>query len=196
MIKFNVKIKSGLGKLKNEVTTQLNSGKPGHLKSFLMKTEVRYIGAMRKRFADNSKGGGDWPKLANSTIFARMRKYNDGNPAILRDTGILMNVLTPLQAVPGKFFEFIAFGFRTGFGGSAVHALHKALRNKRSRKQVRSRTVANTTIAEIAAFHQEGGKNLPQRKILVGPDGVLMSAIQGDLDTAIKRVIKDYEVLR
>jgi hypothetical protein len=196
MIAFRTQIdKSGLEKFQKEVHDQLANTKSGKVHDCMIKWEARYIGAMRKRFVDNSRGGGDWPKLASSTIFKRMRERNDGNPAILRDTGILLNVLTPLVAVPGKFFEFLSMGIRTGFGGSAIHALQKALKTKKSKRKA-GRTITNMTIADIAKFHQEGGGNLPQREILIEPDNVLVDLMAGDLQTALQGTIKDCEIYK
>jgi hypothetical protein len=214
MINFKINIDSrGLSQLQQQISAQLN-GQEGPLHNALMQCEARYVGAMRKRFVQNSRGGGDWPPLAESTLLARAGRpvgrvnlanemgdltatqfstrskvakrkarlarkkirAGTGKASILWDTGELINVLSAGNSgVPGKYFEFVNNGIRTGFGGPATHA------------------GSNATIADIAAFHQEGGGNLPKREILVEPGADVIASMSNDFQRGIEKLIKDAQ---
>ncbi len=76
-----------------------------------------------------------------------------GAVSILWDTGTLIGALDPQASIaPGSLTEFIPFGVRVGYGGTAKHPSTKG------------------TIAFIAAVHQHGSGNIPARPIIVPPD--------------------------
>lgn len=50
------------------------------LQSGLRRAAGEYLDYARQRFQENSRGGGDWPPLAQSTIDARARRQNPGMP--------------------------------------------------------------------------------------------------------------------
>ena len=199
-----------------------------------------YRAFLRERFDRFSRGGGDWPKLAESTILARRAKgggtrrqkrakaraairkarqaqeravarlsglesKGKGEQAdkaraqvaratariatsrgtmesqasmsgvsILRDKGLLFNVTAPdFTGGPGQLQEDILFGVRVGYGGQHLHPDGTA------------------TIADIAGFHQEGGPRLPQRKIVVEPDGPALRRMAEVMDAALARIARD-----
>ena len=104
-------------------------------------------------------------------------KKNAGRVTILRDTGTLFNVLSPeFVGAPGQLEEQIPFGVTVGFGGPAIHPKGKA------------------TIAAIAAFHQDGGPRLPQRRILVEPDPALIELMAGDMTIALQRIMRNSRI--
>lgn len=123
-----------------------------------------YMGFSRERFVTNSRGGGNWPALAPSTLRGRRRGGASAeatsrvlaargvaprSAAILIDTATLIGSITPgthaTETIPG--------GIRVGTEvGYAVH-------------------------------HQQGGPGLPQREIFVQPDRPTASLMQ----TAIER---------
>jgi len=167
---------------------------------------VRYRRFTRKRFVSASRGGESWPALAEGTIRGRrhgggavnaggqakrisgggkrgvraLRKAaasGGGQVAILRDTGTLFSALDPIFVnVPGAHEKLLAKGIEVGFGGPQKHPKGKA------------------TIADIAAFHQFGGTNLPRREILVDPDDGTMTGMVTDGDRTMAALIKESDI--
>jgi len=135
----------------------------------------RYLAFVRRRFAANSRGGGDWKPLARSTVKARRggRKGRKRRVAILRDTGTLFNALT--VGMPGNLYRLIRHGIRVGFSGATRHPKGKA------------------TIRDIAHFHDTGAGRLPKREILVPPDDPTMEAMKQDLKRGLGRLGKASE---
>lgn len=132
----------------------LSNGKSQAIVKTLKQWKVRYLSFAQRRFDIFSKGGGDWPPLAPSTI-AR-RKGKGIGVAILRDTGTLFRALTPLANMPGSFEEIKpeVFTITVGYGGSDPHPSSKK----------------GTSIANIAMFHNFGMGHNPTRLIIAQPD--------------------------
>lgn len=147
-----------------------------------------YSNWSRRRYLTlaRSGGGGEWPPLAMSTVLARrpfgkgLSKRNmsakrrsmreivrivmrnggtsqDVGASILLDTGQLLTALD--IGATGNFVRRSGPSMEFGIGGSEQHQAPK------SKKGVRHLA----TIGQIAAYHQNGGGHLPQRKILVRP---------------------------
>jgi hypothetical protein len=154
---------------------------------------VIYLGEMQRRFNRFSRGGGSWPPLAQSTVRRRRKggrkrggnnttalnqNRTGGGAAILRDTGTLMNALSPESS--GSKRQMIRHGVRGGF----AQARHPSGR---------------TTLADIASFHQRGAGRLPQRKILLEQQELpkrvqqqfareLSRAVQAEIKQAARKV--------
>lgn len=170
-----------------------------HVQRALRQWAARYRAFIRERFAEYSRGGGDWAPLAPSTL-ARRRKGRQGtnraggtvrmrkggklrdargqfvtavNAAILRDTGTLFAALRPTMAAPGAHERITEFGVEVGFGGAAKHPGGSA------------------TIADIASFHQFGTPRIPARPILVEPPEDVMEGMADDMDRALAKIAKD-----
>jgi len=131
--------------------------------------QARYKQYILQRFDKYSKGGGDWPALSPFTVARKSKK--GGNTAILVDTGQMRLMLDPEIAGDsgtkyGKWFVSVGFG---GAGGSH----------------------GNVTLADIASFHQAGGPNLPQRKILVPPDVNVLKLMALDAEKILKAQQKE-----
>ncbi len=92
-----------------------------------------------------------------------------GSAAILRDTGVLLNALSP--GTVGNLLQpsFGELRVRCGFAPVAHGE-------------------GSTTIQDIAAYHDAGGGKLPQRKILVEPDDATVRGMLNDLATAITKI--------
>jgi hypothetical protein len=164
----------------------------GKLSKALSAAGVRYSGYIRRRFVEQSKGGGDWPDLAPSTQLARARKTKAGKARfkkrraklsdalplvssneltlatlagmhfdILRDTGALLNSLTP--GGPLATEEPMLFG------GIAVG-----------------------TADRVARFHQFGGPRLPARPIIVPPDEQTRNAMGMIMAKALGSDLTDW----
>jgi hypothetical protein len=122
---------------------------------------IRYLSFARRKFVENSAGGGDWPPLKIRTVYARMLKAKrlhyakkrgiSGRLSILRDTGTLLRGLDVDSA--GNLFQPHTFGIKVGYGGSEIHPKSRS-----------------ASIAEIASFHNTGTDKLPQRRIIWPPD--------------------------
>lgn len=95
-----------------------------------------------------------------------------GGAAILRDTGVLLNALTP------------------GTVGSLLQPSYGELRVRCGFAPV-PHGDGVTTIQEIAAHHQTGGGKLPQRTILVEPDDATVRGMLNDLSAAITKIAVD-----
>jgi hypothetical protein len=125
--------------------------KAGSLAPVMKLWAVRYSSFVRKEFVRNSRGGGDWPDLKESTKRGRRGKTF----AILRDTGVLFNAISiggrgNLTQV-GK--EEFVYGFdKAPHGGDGI------------------------TIQEIAAIHDQGKGKMPKRQILREPTESVIAA--------------------
>lgn len=142
---------------------------------------MMYRSFIQLRYDRFSKGGGNWKPLSKATLAARRRKgtrrrkkFKAGastslsmRPAILRDTGVMFNALSPeFRRRPGQLQKQLPSAILVGYGGPHRHPGGKA------------------TIADIASFHQTGEGRLPKREIIVDPD-------RETLDDMAKVVLKE-----
>lgn len=131
----------------------------------------------RRRFNVFSKGGGDWPPLARSTIAQRRvgkrTKKVGRRTSILRDTGTLYAALEPrMSRPPGALEKIFREGVEVGFGGPARHPKGRA------------------TIADIARFHDAGEGNLPEREIIADPNRKTMRKMADVVIMHARRITK------
>jgi len=198
MVSLTVNLKlDGLAKFKQAVDFGA-----GPIRDAIRQWAYRYRTWAQRRFDSYSKGGGDWPALALTTIRGRRKGKNwgknkkrsslardtlnefgrgagalvsaGGTVSILRDTGLLFMALAPaFIGTPGAIQEDLPFGVKVGYGGSQTHGQSK------------------TTIAGIAAFHQTGGGKLPKREIIVAPDAVIVERMAKDMERALNKYGKD-----
>lgn len=121
-----------------------------------------YAAFIRTRFIKFSRGGGNWRRLAASTIAARRRGKRRGPIAILRDTGLLFASLNPsvilIRESPLKLSVI--------FGGSRKYP-------------------DGTSVTDVMIFHNFGGGHVPKRQILVGPDAATEREMRRVMDAAI-----------
>lgn len=166
----------------------------GFMRDVLTLWAKRYRADQQERFDKFSKGGGDWPPLAQSTIEGRRHGgkggYKRGKGAmeaavaggggqvsILRDTNTLFMVLDPsFSGRPGQLQEFTDDGVRVGFGGPGRYPDGSA------------------SVADIARFHDEGGGRLPQRKLLDEPTQETRDGMRQDLERGCERAARASEV--
>ncbi len=166
-------------------------GGEGPVRDTFRQWAARWRSFTRQRFDRLSKsGGGEWPALKESTKRQRAKKKKARRGAtgarrfsILRDNNLLFNATTKgfggtakNWKKPGGLQEDIKAGIRVGYGGPS---LHKDIAGKSSK----------ATIADIAAFHQVGAGNLPERKIVVSPDDATIRRMNGDLERGVKKLI-------
>lgn len=130
----------------------------------------RYEGFTRRRFKKNSRGGGEWPPLAASTI-ARRRKGKSkgkgkGKKAILNNTGILEGSL--VIGSSKNMTKRIKDGIRYGIAA----AKHPG---------------GGLTVQRLAEIHQNGEGRVPKRTILVQPSKEVERGMIADLRRAVER---------
>lgn len=155
-----------LWRLKKEIR---HADRAGPFHTMLKQWGVRYLAFTRRRFA--REGNGQWARLAPPTVRRRRQgKRKSGGTKILRDTGTLLNALSPNGA--GNLFTFVKSlirgpGVRVGFSDSARHP------------------TAGMSVAQLAAIHDEGKGNMPKRPILVPPDEPTKMQMRRDLLRAV-----------
>lgn len=125
-----------------------------------------YRGFVRQRFAMQSRGGGEWPPLAQSTI--KRRRGSGQGAAILRDTGALFASLQPNLEGAGllKSSPLKPLGFRATLASSRTYK-------------------SGATLQEVAEYHHHGEGRLPERTILVMPP----QATIGQMASQAKRIM-------
>jgi phage gpG-like protein len=69
---------SGLSAALGRVVAATEAPPAGPLRDGLLQASALYLGFIRRRFVDESRGGGAWPDLALSTKVARLRKTQAG----------------------------------------------------------------------------------------------------------------------
>lgn len=171
-----------------EVRRDLRTNGSGPVRQMLRQWGRRYLGFTKKRFVKLSRGGGGWKPLASSTIRRRRKprgttarsktRRTGGKAAILRDTGTLVAALS--VGGRGNMFKDIPNGVRVGFKGGVKHPSGKV------------------TIAEIAVFHNVGGKGgkPPQRAILVEPDRATIRGMNQDGVRAVRKLLRKHDMGR
>ena len=154
-----------------------------------------------RRFDEQSKGGKDWPPLAESTIKRRRTpkpKKRKGEQleieshfekvSILMDTGQLRAALNPQRKSKGSYEQIVLSShmgsIEVGIGGADEH------KPKQKRFKKTSRPI---TIAELAVIHHYGlAKGVPARPIVVPPDEDTKKKLDMILEKEVqKRVISN-----
>lgn len=164
---FSVQVKLG-GKLE-KYRKLVSEGTPTTLRR-VFDSWNRIFGAfIRGRFVRASRGDGTWRRLAPSTIARRRKGRATGAAAILRDTNLLfLNLVPTLSGAMAVENDAPKFSATFKFGGDTVYPDGDGV-----------------TTSDVASFHQEGGPNLPQRKIIVPPDEITRQKMA----EAAKRII-------
>ena len=120
-----------------------------------------YLADTRKRYVKFSRGGGDWKALKPATIRNRRKgkktkktpRGSSGtgnkNAQILRDTGLLLNSLTP--GTTGSLVRRI--------GATKIRVGYSTARHPNTKM----------TFQELADIHHRGLGNVPARPIFVEP---------------------------
>lgn len=150
MVKLKVTIDvNPLRSFRTQVSADIkNPG--GEIGSVVMKSwPEHYFEYLRKRYRQNSAGGGDWPALSKRTLEKKVERKG-----IVRISDTIYNALKPGN--PGNMVKKVSGnkGVRLGIGGENVHPGSKL------------------PIGKLAALLSSGNpeKNLPARPIIVAPD--------------------------
>ncbi len=119
-------------------------GRSGAIDKMLKQWGIVYLAAMRRRFRNFSRGGGNWPPLAEATIIRK------GSSSILIDVGALFAALSP--GAPGNTFKRTRSGILVGMVSGGNHPN------------------AGISLAELADIHHTGKGNNPERPIIESPN--------------------------
>lgn len=171
------------------IKRQIASGGGREFDVMFHKWSVRYLEFARRRFVKYSRGGGNWPSLAPSTIRRRRKGgkkrggVNRGSAAILVNTGTLLAALQP--GAPGTA-KRIPQGVQVGYTS------HEAEKKRTAHGILPS----NATIAQIASYHQAGGGHLPQRRLIVRPDESTVKGMKRDAAAALREILHRHSLPR
>lgn len=194
MIGLSVTVRDGQLRALAQAATSLRQPSAPEWAGMRRAWGVRYSAFSKRKFVANSRGGGDWPPLAPSTIAARRgpqpgrgRTAGTGprrgrrapgraparggrsagrSVAILRDTGRLFQALN--LAAAGNYMRDIPGGIRFGIVGGGHGGAN--------------------SIGQIARWHHTGAGHNPVRRILYRPDGPTLNGMRGDMRRAIAAV--------
>ena len=126
---------------------ELVAGHPPTLEKMFRAFDKVYRGFIRARWRKFSRGGGNWKKLAASTIARKKHEL------ILLDTNLAYKSVDPefLQTFQIKPGTRTIFQASVAFASNAVYP-------------------TGISVDEVMSYHQEGTERMPQRKVLVSPD--------------------------
>ncbi len=138
----------------------------GPIRKALNQWAFRYRSFSRRRWLDQSKGGGAWPALKPATV-ARRRKKSD---KILIDTATMLGGFTPMfSGKPGQVQKDIKFGVNVGVGGSAKHPS------------------GQITMGELYKIHHFGLGRVPVRTLVVEPDSKTVDGMVKDMRRGLRK---------
>lgn len=160
---------------------------------------ARYRAFLLRRFNTNSRGGGDWPPLAEST----KRRRRKGKPirrtnaeqvsiekhfqkqAILVDTGILRSGLNVIPT-SASFEKISVAANRADVEVGFSSGIHPPKKNPDGTTPDSKKPI---TITKLAYIHHFGCKerNLPARPILVPPDSACMRQMENLVEKELKK---------
>lgn len=121
---------------------------------------------LQARYRKFAKGGGNWRKLAESTI---RRK---GHDTILFDTNLMFSVFQPeIVRTTGLTNTTDKLGMIVVASGSG-----------------RVYPTSGVSVSKVMGYHQAGGGRLPQRKIVVGMDEATAQKSARRIEKAMKAI--------
>lgn len=204
--RFNAEVIKGFGGVEGPIGS-------GPFEDMRRQWAARYSAFASKRYSTFSRGGGDWPPLALSTIRARRgpdqrrarakakesKRLSLGSASSLaRDTrskaGREAGPLGRLVSAGGRR---VAILVDTGLLKNAVAiggAGNKITRTPRGLRygfaftpHVTGKAKGHPTMSKIAAWHHFGLGHNPKREILVAPDAGTQSGMVADANRAIRK---------
>jgi hypothetical protein len=201
----------GLAAFKTK-TLEAASSSSGPLRDAWLQVAVRFRAFIQERFSIFSRGGGDWPPLAESTIKGRTRAPVTRALAAMKRGGNVTQAqyekrLKAARAKAAKHFKKYQDGearfgilINTGLLFAATSPMFIDAPGQYQLETPNGIVVGfggpegyanggSATIADIASFHQEGTARLPQRKIIVPPPSVLMPELVEYLQRGVNRWI-------
>ena len=184
----------GMKRMEQKIRDGLRSPVPSPINDAFKQWSFRYRSAMRERYDRFSKGGGNWPPLKAATIarrrhgkggrfqrggkaLARAVSSGGGSVSILRDTGTMFMVFSPIfKHLAGQYEKRVPFGIVVGYGGSERHPEGKM------------------TVARLAEIHHKGLGHNPKRTLLIDPPDPLKKQMAGDMERAMQKIVDASQV--
>lgn len=164
----------------------------GQMASAMKSASTIYMGFIRRRFVNESKGQMDWPDLAPSTKLGRMRKTKRGKAALARNrkklnkanvTGALTVSQRTDALLAGQHFDILR---DTGLMLNSLSDGSPGF----VREDVDYGIYVGTADKK-AKFHQKGGPHLPKREIIVLPDDNTLNMMTKVLAPGFRSVVKE-----
>ncbi len=153
------------------------------MKRVLMQWGEIYRAFVQERFDQFSRGGGGWPRLAESTKRqrrkpSRPRSRSARRFSILRDTNLMFMALSPtFRSLPGQFQQANRLSVEVGYGGAGYHR------------------EARMTVARLASIHDSGeGPFLPRREIIVQPPQRTVQLMADKANEGLRKAAVEQEV--
>jgi hypothetical protein len=169
-----------------EADAQPNGG--GHVRRAYDEWLSIYRRFLRRRFDAASAGNGEFAPLAESTVRRKQSGMRTARRSaagrflpmgvyILRETETLYQALAASPGGgPGWYEAHIQRGVEAGYSGSALHP---------------SGADRGLTVADLAAYHHDGGPRLPSRQIVTEPDEQAHAEMVEVMDQALRRAIEE-----
>lgn len=157
---------------------------------------ARYAGFIRRRYVQNSAGGGDWAPLALSTIKARARGKKGSKAHSRRGGGGGRNTKRSFLARDTRRGTLVASPRSYNIlrdTGVLLGSLSIGAKGNKVARGPGSVTysIGNTgEYGTIARAHQDGNAKLPQRRILVAPDSATLSAMRSIASRAVNAALR------
>jgi hypothetical protein len=163
----------------------------------LKKVGAIYRSFAMQRFSRLSRGGGEWPDLAESTIRGRRKgkgakKKKDAlTPKKAKKSTEVVKTKRPepktgpaqkVSILIDKGMLFAALAPTAGIGQGALEAATTRGIRLGYGGPMRHPD-GGVTLADIASFHQSGSDRLPQRKIIVEPDSTTLELMTRHITT-------------
>jgi hypothetical protein len=169
----------------------------------LKKVGAIYRSFAQQRFSRLSRGGGEWPDLAESTIRGRRKgkgakkasKKAALTPKKAKKSTEVVKTKRPepkkelaaqkVSILIDKGMLFAALAPTAGIGQGALEAATtRGIRLGYGGPM--KHPDGGVTLADIASFHQSGSDHLPQRKIIVEPDSTTLELMTRHITTWLK----------
>ncbi len=161
---------SGLVRLQQLIRKACSSAAGSELDPMFEEWGELYLKMLHSRFDVFSKGGGNWRRLAASTIRSRRSRKVPGSrlSLILRVTDTLMNAL--VKGRPGNVCRRIAGGIEVGIG--------------------RGPHPSGVDTGVLAGYHQFGTRRIPKREVVVPPDRALSDLMLRRSSNHVARLLR------
>jgi hypothetical protein len=167
------------------VIRTIRAGANGPLRPVFQRIAARYLGFVRTRFVNASRGDGTWLPLARSTRLAKLRKIAPARfRQLVKATGKTTRAEQLAALVSSRPFPILRDTSNL-FGSLATGAPGNVLR-------FAGLSVATGTNVFYARDHQSPSKpgRPPQRLILVPPDQPTDAAIAREIDQGFLAVLR------
>lgn len=164
----------GLERFRNSLSADLRQKRNGPVRQALHRWKDIWVQQTRARFLKFSRGGGNWPRLAEKTI----ERKKAGKRLILRaGNDSILDAIDDAEfaAKPGTVND-VPFGVVVMIGGNDRHPSGKI------------------SMKRLIEIHDQGRGNNPQRKIIVPPDGKSRQRMGTIMTAALKQTLRNSAI--